>query len=109
MCDASLDGVRAKLAWAAHHFELLHMQLRKWFEPPENPSVGAEADLMNERYSVVYYEPRPKPVEWGLIAGDYLHNLRGVLDHLVCQVVVSQGGTPTKHHAFPIALRESWW
>jgi hypothetical protein len=44
-----------------------------------------------------------------LIAGDFLNNLRSVLDHLVCQVVIAQGGTPAQNHAFPLAFTEDWW
>jgi hypothetical protein len=87
----------------------LNSEYRAWFEPPENPSVGAEADPINQRYNVLYYEPRPRPVDWSLIAGDFLNNLRSVLDHLVCQVVISQGGAPGQNHAFPLAFTEEWW
>jgi len=106
---ADLTGVRAKLGWAAHHFELLDVEIREWFQPPDQPTVTAETDLPNERYAVVYNEPRPKPTEWSLIAGDFLNNLRSTLEHLVCQVVLSEGGAPAHHHAFPIAITETAW
>ncbi len=106
---ADLTGVRAKLGWAVRHFELLNTAIGKWMKPPGNPTVTAEADLPNERYALIYVEPRPKPVEWSLIAGDFLHNLRSTLDHLVGQVVISEGDIPGQHHAFPISVTEDLW
>jgi hypothetical protein len=107
--EPSLDGPRAKLGWAAHHFELLHAAIREWLEPPDQPTIVAKTNVAKQRYDLVYEEPRPKPIEWGLMAGDYLNNLRATLDHVVAQVVIAEGGRPCKHHAFPIAYAEAWW
>jgi hypothetical protein len=107
--STALTGVRAKLGWAVHHFELLDSAIQKWNEPPGNSTITAKPDLPNQRHALVYLEPRPKPLEWSLSAGDYLHNLRSSLEHLVCQVVVSEGGAPAHHHAFPITVTKKAW
>jgi hypothetical protein len=46
---------------------------------------------------------------WALIIGDYLHNLRSVLDHIVWQLVVANGGTPTNDTKFPVAESGPDW
>jgi hypothetical protein len=105
----SLDGPRAKLGWAVHHFELLHSAIREWLEPPDQPTIVAETNVAEKRYDLIYCEPRPKPPKWSLMAGDYLNNLRSTLDYVVAQAVIAEGGHPGKNHAFPIALTEDWW
>src|ERR1700759_789299 len=50
-------------------------------------------------------EWRPRelpPLHFGVILGDFLHNLRGVLDHIIWQPVVLNGHEPTRGNAFPI-------
>jgi hypothetical protein len=33
----------------------------------------------------------PAETQWGVMLGDFLHNCRTALDHLVCQLVVLSG------------------
>ncbi len=47
----------------------------------------------------IHQEP---PTEWSLIAGDFVQNVRAALDHLVWQLVLANGETPTPGNAFPI-------
>ena len=47
---------------------------------------------------------RPVRTELGLILGDYIHNLRGALDHLVNQLAVLAGQAPGRKHQFPIGF-----
>lgn len=42
------------------------------------------------------------PLRWGAIVGDAVHNLRSVLDLLVCQLVERAGVAVGTQHAFPI-------
>ena len=44
----------------------------------------------------------PSPLHLGVIVGDFMHNLRCVLDHLVWQLVVLNGQQPGDHNQFPI-------
>lgn len=46
------------------------------------------------------------PVDWSLILGDFLTNLRAALDHLAWQLVILEGGTPDKSTQFPIRETE---
>jgi len=52
---------------------------------------------------VMYAPDKPVPARFGLIAGDYLQNLRSVFDYLVWQLIVANGKTPHETNtAFPI-------
>lgn len=61
----------------------------------EEPSTG---DLL---YKVKV--KRQVPIECAVIVGDVIHNLRTALDFVAWQLVLANGGTPTKDTAFPIA------
>lgn len=37
-----------------------------------------------------------------MILGDFAHNVRSALDHLVWQLVIRDGGKPGRHNGFPI-------
>ena len=41
-----------------------------------------------------------------VIVGDFVHNLRSVLDHLAWQLVLVSGGTPSERTQFPIFISE---
>ena len=41
------------------------------------------------------------------LVGDFVHNCRSSLDHLVAALIVSAGGTVGRRHAFPIYVNES--
>lgn len=44
----------------------------------------------------------PPDPEWALIVGDFAHNLRSALDHLVWQLVILSGKKPSGENQFPI-------
>jgi hypothetical protein len=48
---------------------------------------------------------RRPPLEWGLIAGDAIHNMRSALDHLACVLVGENGGEITRSTSFPLYER----
>ena len=68
--DDPLLGCRLKLQGAWRHRQAL----------------GEELQMFLERA-----DPEPSPLHLGVIVGDFLHNLRCVLDHLVWQLVVLNG------------------
>ena len=85
MTDDPLLGCRLKLQQAQRHL---------W-------ELKAEVDRFQESDG----DPTP-PLHLGVIVGDFLHNLRCGLDHLIWQLVLLNGGTPTKSHQFPICDTE---
>lgn len=42
------------------------------------------------------------PLRFALLAGDAIHNLRAALDYVIYQLVLADGGTPTRATMFPI-------
>lgn len=49
------------------------------------------------------------PTRLGVILGDVIHNARSALDHLVWQLVIASGKTPTRRNAWPIVTNRTKW
>jgi hypothetical protein len=81
MTDDPLLGCRLKLQTAWRHRQTLGAALEEFLARDD---------------------PAPSPLHLGVIVGDFLHNLRCVLDHLVWQLVELNGQEPTNHNQFPI-------
>lgn len=111
-----LDSAREKLRRADEHLDALHAKAAAWLDsqPYDFYWVGPDLDAISDSVSElldleihvgVVEEP---PEDLGLILGDALHNLRGVLDHLFW-ALVSRRGSPdweeTRAISFPIAKK----
>jgi hypothetical protein len=88
--DAALGGIRAKLDRADAHLQDLRSQVGPFLGGPTHDFRG-EIDAHAGKfagYLVVHQEP---PIEWSIIVGDFVHNLRSALDHLACLLVPKPG------------------
>lgn len=98
---ASLDSPRAKLNRAREHLEALDQEVADFYDahPYE---IGAEFRPDTATY-VFWVEPTRQPRDTlGLLLGDFAHNLRCALDHLVCQLARLTGATNCARTQFPI-------
>jgi hypothetical protein len=98
--DDPLLGVKAKLARANEHMKTLDKQWGTFGETETYTCESKEGPEPN--HWNCYFIERPVPIEFSVILGDVLHNLRSTLDHLVGYFVERHGGTVERHHAFPI-------
>jgi hypothetical protein len=98
-----LRGVRLKLERAATH----RHELRTYLEHPDGTGFfrlvvkDLSQDQGSWQYELLakrYRDDRPVSA----LLGDFVHNLRSSLDHLVWQLVIANGGQPTSRNAFPI-------
>lgn len=107
--DVSLDGIELKLDRALVQFNALKstidiLKTDKPYEfiPYANPQTGEIGSLIHIH----------KPVDpmWGILIGEYVHNLRSALDHIVWQLVIlNTGAPPTTKTQFPIFKTEAGW
>lgn len=101
MAGELLAGVHAKLARAHEHMEALDDRWRAFVET--QPYAGLhQHDFSLLEWDSYFVVERDIPVELSAIVGDVLHNLRSCLEHLVSCMVIHNGGTVGRHHAFPI-------
>jgi hypothetical protein len=104
----SLESPRAKIDWASKHFEVLDRKGRAW-EKSHPYRVRGQLDREAREYvGGLTVNPRPHP-ELSLLLGDFVHNLRSALDHLVWQLVIANGQVPGKSNQFPVATTEAEW
>lgn len=96
----SLEGPRAKLERAREHLDALGRELLPFSKSTTYPVRYGRDPQTNEH--VWRIDPPSVPIRVSLLAGDALHNLRSALDHLVWQLVLANGNTPTKTNEFPI-------
>lgn len=98
--NGRLNRIRIKIERAKKHLRDLDAQLAEFGDLEQhvllgdvNPATGASVKETNLRVL---------PADAIGAAGDIAHNLRTALDHLAYQLVLANGGTPTKQTGFPI-------
>lgn len=99
--DERLSLIRVKIERAKQHLRDLEV-VRGGFINSKPYRIERESDLQTGYNVYRIFDIQAPPVEIGLIAGDVIHNLRSVLDHLAYQLVYVNGETHTKQTAFPI-------
>ena len=102
-----LAGCEEKLERAELHLETLKAHVGLFFEgKPDAYRIVSEVDKKASRFVGRVKIAREPPLPWSVIVGDYLHNLRCVLDHLMRQLVIANGERPTYNNAFPLFDQE---
>lgn len=99
-----LDGIRFKLQRANESILNLDREIVVFLkaEPKPYRIVGVHRDGGEKYVFIAYGEPRA-PLRFAVLAGEIIHHLRSVLDHLVHALVVENGGIPLSNNQFPLA------
>ncbi len=97
-----LDGCVAKLNRATHQMRELAADIQRYGQE-RGYRVALEDDpRTQERVFRVHVREPPRLMEWGVMVGDIVHNLRSALDHLIEQLTILNVGTSYKQTEFPI-------
>lgn len=96
-----LDQLLAKLKRANDHIRDFEEALAAFLNADPYSFVIDDDTKPGERTYKIVPAQRP-PVHLSLIAGDAIHNLRSVLDHMVCHLVTANGNAINGATAFPI-------
>jgi hypothetical protein len=95
--------VGLKVKRAREHIADLDRRIHLFFTGPPNPyPLIREIETHTGDLVIKLDRCEPVPEDLPLVIGDALQNLRTALDHLVWQLVLSNGGTPGTQTAFPI-------
>lgn len=98
-----LAGCEEKLKRAEFHFETLKSTVHSFFKAKPKPYViVTHVDVESSRVLARIRIGTEPPLHWSAIAGDYVQNLRAVLDHLAWQLVIANGEKPGFGNCFPI-------
>ena len=110
MKNSQLDGARAKIARAVHHFNQLNLAIDAIFADESNTAAANPPayEYKAERQELIIMRPHGTPLDPALplIIGDCIHNARSSLDYLVFQLAVlnnapSEAASMT---SFPVCL-----
>jgi hypothetical protein len=105
-----LDGVMAKLSRAKHHAVHIQTALNSWRSAVREGKHGVAKMRPNGKgFEMAISEPPPLDPALPLMVGDYVHNIRSSLDHLVAQLSVQAGHAIglTRHLNFPVYKSET--
>jgi hypothetical protein len=101
-----LSGILLKARRACEQYDGFKELVRAWLESQPyvvEPQFNPEA---NELLGIIRMR-EPHPPIWMILLGEFIHNLRSALDHLVWQLVILETGNPPKTKVqFPIFLTE---
>jgi hypothetical protein len=111
--DHPLAGCFEKLDRARAHLQCLEMDAMTFASEGDLYRIRAEADVQTGETVIRFGVLREVPaLRWGVLVGDFAHNLHSALDHLVWQLVLREGHADPaelKTTAFPIrSTRQQW-
>jgi hypothetical protein len=95
-----LSGVRVKLGRAAHHLSSLQSALNDYMSVDTDgagPGIRLDFDTESGVWKAIAHVPEQVPIEWSVLIGEVLYQLRSSLDHMINCVT-----TPTRYTSFPI-------
>jgi hypothetical protein len=101
----SLDGCWAKVARAREHTQRLEALAEGFLK--RRPNQVSFDDYSESPWVIIRAVVEPIPIEFSMVAGDVIHNLRSGLDHLAWQLVLLSGAVPGRHTSFPLYTTES--
>jgi hypothetical protein len=102
----ALTGIERKIARAHEHFGFLHDEMaawdarRPWRLVPEIHDQGRK-----HFYRLRFLEPIP--IDWAVILGEGIHDLRSALDQAVYWLTVDWSREPLKNSSFPVNIRRA--
>ncbi len=98
-----LEGCWAKLGRASETLEVLTSEIEV-FNQEATKKIQMWGALAGDglEYVVMAKGEVAIPTRFAVLTGEIVHHMRSSLDHLVCALVLANGGTVTKQHQFPI-------
>ena len=109
MSEMNLVGIHAKLRRAEEQIQQITDEAHRLCNDVREGIVREVRDDVDEQVWI-YRGPTPTvPVEWSVMIGEILYNIRSALDHLIWQLVLTNGLTPGRHNEFPIAKDHKRW
>ena len=96
-----LEGIEAKIERARTCLCDLDSEITNYCRDKVE-QVRREARHLGAGAAFLLGEPANIPIDWPVSVGEIAYNLRSSLDHLVWQLVLHNGRTPTTANQFPI-------
>src|SRR4051794_7080795 len=97
---SALAPTAEKMKWAGEHTRELATLTNAWLKA--NPYELRSDFYPGVSVVAVAVATANPPLRFGVMAGNIIYQLRSILDHLVCQLVVANGGEPKSVNQFPV-------
>lgn len=81
---ANFDGIAQKLCRSKENIRNLEVEANRFFQQSEYPII-CDKNKQLIREALEYHKDRPVPLSFGVLAGEIIHHLRSILDHIVWQ------------------------
>lgn len=102
-----LDGARLKVQRSLEHETALHHAISAFLEANPYGATFEHNAASGEQIVRIQISDVQPPLEWSILLGEVLHNLRSALDHVVWQLILHDGGQPRpKVSGFPVYTDE---
>ena len=96
-----LAGARAKIKRAKHHVRELHTAAEAYRKRNPNLIVG-EIDWRTGAQIFKVKIVEPIPLDWSMMIGDCVHNLRTAFDYVIHEAILVNGEETSRVTGFPI-------
>src|SRR6267142_5338043 len=81
---ANFDGIAQKLYRSKEHIHNLEAEIERFFKESKYPFLtDNNGEILLE--ALEYHRNRPVPLRFAVLAGEVVHHLRSILDHIVWQ------------------------
>ena len=109
MSDMNLAGIHAKIRRAEQQIQMISDEADEICKDVQQCIVREVHQDLDEQTWVYRGPTLSAPIEWSVIIGEILYNLRSALDHLVWQLVLANDQIPGRHNEFPITKDHEQW
>ena len=97
-----LEGVTAKIERAQKQLYSLDGEISRFCESQQR-LIAHEIEKKSGKQAWVFRGETPKvPVEYSIRMGEIAYHMRSALDHLVWQLAIANGQSPSNHNEFPV-------
>ena len=105
-----LEGVRQKMNRAKEQLAQIEDEVASFWERKPYGSIGHyEPESSRYVFSIRVFEPTPF-ARWGVLVGEFIHNVRSAIDHVAWQLVCLNNRKPIERQTgFPICMNPSDW
>jgi hypothetical protein len=98
----TLEGCDAKVRRAREHLDALYAEIGAFIESEPHEIVSEfDAETLTRTFALRVLK-EPDETAWAVLLGDFVHNLRSALDHLIWQLVLLNSAKPGDQNQFPI-------
>lgn len=100
----AIAGIERKITRADEHFAVLDREMRAWLEDGPDRAWWADPEVHDQGREHIWRLrfTRPIPVDWAVLLGEAIHDLRSALDQSVYWLTVDWGRKPLKNSQFPV-------